>query len=294
MQRLTKFLLISNMRTGSTWLTTTLGALPDVVTDYEIKWKVEYPPQKVHRVLDEQSSTVSQILDDLAGDKPIAGSKFVFDPVDMPRPEFLKLMPKLVGDVRIVHLVRRYRDIFLSGHRGIFHHFDDATSWRIGDHLRSAFGSRPERLDRPAEPVHVSRVACYEELKIFLQNDVWASLLRDAGVPYLLVSYENLRESLPEIAKFVGSRATLDSIAAVLTAPVTFKLPELPASRIVSNIDELEPLFQEFERLRAHVLGDAIAKEYETHEPSSPQRASLRVLGSRVRAWLLPYQERPG
>jgi hypothetical protein len=257
MQRRAKFLLMSNMRTGSTWLTTTLGALPDTVTDYEIKWKVEYPPQEVHYVLDEHSPSVSEILDGLAGDAPIAGSKFVFDPVDMTRLEFLKLKPKLLGDLRIVHLVRRYRDIFLSGRRGIFHHFNDASPWRVGDHLRSAFGARPERLDRPAPPTHVSRSACYEQLRIYLQNDVLAASLSEAGVPYMLIGYENLPRRISEVVKFIGSSASPEVVSAVFTAPVTFKLPELPAAQVVANIAELDFLFEEFERLRAFLMGDA-------------------------------------
>jgi hypothetical protein len=38
------------MRTGSTWLETLLGALPDVVT--ELKWRPRYAPLAVHRVVE--------------------------------------------------------------------------------------------------------------------------------------------------------------------------------------------------------------------------------------------------
>ena len=78
-----KFLLVSNMRCGSTWLTATLGALPDAVTDYEIKWKVNYPPHEIYYVLDEASPKISEFLDSLDPKSPISGSKFVFDPVEL-------------------------------------------------------------------------------------------------------------------------------------------------------------------------------------------------------------------
>jgi hypothetical protein len=36
------FLIVSNMRGSSTWLQTMLVQLHDVVTDYELKWKLQY------------------------------------------------------------------------------------------------------------------------------------------------------------------------------------------------------------------------------------------------------------
>jgi hypothetical protein len=63
--RASKFLIVSNMRTGSTWLQTLLGALPDVATDFEMKWDVDYAPSPGHFFLNERSPTVSQVLERL-------------------------------------------------------------------------------------------------------------------------------------------------------------------------------------------------------------------------------------
>jgi hypothetical protein len=69
---------MSNMRSGSTWLITTLGTLPDSATEYEVKWKVDYQPQPIHCVLNENSPTVAEIFDGFNHQAPIVGSKFVF------------------------------------------------------------------------------------------------------------------------------------------------------------------------------------------------------------------------
>jgi hypothetical protein len=263
MSRRAKFLLMSNMRSASTWLATTLGALPDTVTDYEMKWKVEYPAQPVHLVLDETSPPVVEILEHLGGDAAVAGSKFVFDLVDLSRADFIQLREKLRGDLRIVHLIRRYRDIFLSRRRGFFHQLNDAGSWRIGEHLKAGLdAARPPDTQPAREAVRVSPAECYEELKIFLQNDIWTSSVREMSAPYMLVSYERLEEQLGEIVTFIGSSASAAAVARLIKTPTTVKLPAVPAERLVANIAELDPLFEQFEQLRGYLLGDAVAAEY--------------------------------
>jgi len=263
MRRRTKFLVVSNMRSGSTWLATTLGALPDVVTDYEIKWKINYEPHKIHYVLSEDSPTVSNLLDSLDANMPLVGSKFVFDPVELSKSDYVNLRNKFSRDLRIIHIVRRYRDIFLSSRRGFYHQLNEASPRRVSEHLMASFaGSSPGQVIKPAEPAHISPVACYEELKIYLDGDVWGARLREEGFSYLLVSYEHLGEHIPEIAKFIGSSATPETVADLVERPVTLKLPEVPATEVIANITELDPLFEQFERLRACLLGGDISREY--------------------------------
>ena len=114
--------------------------------------------------------------------------------------------------------------------------------------------SRPERHNTPAEPSRIDPLACYDELKIYLQNDVWASRLREDGRPYLLVSYESVNERMADIVKFIGSSAPPDAIADLVECPVTLKLPEVPATNLIANIAELEPIFHHFEQLRTCLL----------------------------------------
>jgi hypothetical protein len=261
MLKRTKFVVVSNMRAGSTWLATTLGAFPDAATDFEIKWNVNYPPHKIHCVLNHQSPLISQILDEFSEEFVVVGSKFVFDPVELTHDDYDNLRKKFDNKLKIIHLVRRYRDIFLSARRGFFHQLNEATPRRIGEHLRAGFDtSRPEKFVKPSEPARISPAACYEEVRTYLQNDVWTSSLRE-NMPYLRVSYENLNERIAEVAKFIGSSATPDVLSDLAQRPVTLKLPTLPATELIANVSELDPIFEAYEQLREHLVGDSVASE---------------------------------
>ncbi len=256
--RRAKFLIVSNMRSGSTWLQTALGALPDVATDYEMKWGIVYQPSIAHVLLDNDPRSVSEILDEMPSEAAVAGSKFVFDPTELTQADIQELREKLGSDVRIIHLVRRYRDIFVSRRRGFYHQLNKSSGWRLGDRIGAAI----ERADFEhqkivAEPQVVSRLDCYEELKAYLQNDIWATLLRTDGRPFLAVDYETISERLPEIATFSGSTATPEAIGPVLAHPPILKLPSVDAAGLVANIAELEPLFEHFEVLRRELLHGA-------------------------------------
>jgi hypothetical protein len=250
-----KFLIISNLRSGSTWLHTMLGALPDIATDYELKWGTSYEPSVAHFVLSESSPTVSEFLERMETDAPIAGTKFVFDPIELTWVDLLTLRDKIGRDVRIIHLTRRFRDIFLSRRRGFYHQVRESAAVNIGKHIKAAIGDADiGKAMGYVEPTAVSAISCYEELKIYLQYDIWAMLLRDEGFPYLLVDYENVADDFVEIAKFVGSTAQPEAINSVLMEPPVMKLPQVEGAALVQNLAELEPLFQYFEALRKFLL----------------------------------------
>jgi hypothetical protein len=255
-QRRARFLIVSNMRSGSTWLETALGALPDVATDYEIKWGVDYEPSAAHLLIDEASPTVAQLLAALETDAPVTGSKLVFEPADLHRSEFFKLRAKIGADVRIVHLIRSFREIFLSRRRGFFHRASADVPSKIGAHLKAAIlAADADQAAQPSEARQVPPVNCYEELKVYLQNDVWAQQLGEAGLPYLRVGYSEISGKMTEIARFVGSEAMADAVADALSHPAVVKLSPIAPDRLVSNMAELEPLFEHFEVLRQHLLG---------------------------------------
>ena len=252
--RTAKFVVFSNPRSGSTWLATTLGLLDDVSVDYEIKWDIGYAPSALHVVLDAQDDTLSHLLDRMATDAPVAGSKFVFDlhrraPIDLD-----DLAARLGDDVRVVHLTRRYRDVFLSVRRGFYH--APARMDGVGARLRDALADADVRHSQPEGPKAVPAVTCLQELSELLANDIRARSLRALGCPYLQVSYEDIGERLAEIAAFAGSRATRANIADVLLHPAVTKLPDVDPSSLVSNMRELAPLFDAFESLRQRLVID--------------------------------------
>jgi hypothetical protein len=251
---------VSNLRSGSTWLQTALGALPDVATDYEFKWGATYQPSAVHRVLDPESPTVSEILDEIDPAAEIAGSKFVFDPVELTRLDFLGIRDRLGEGVRIIHLVRQYRDVFLSRRRGFYHQLNKNRADSVGPRIRSAIVDADfAKAVTPPPAQRVSLLDCFDELNVYLRNDVGATLLRE-GRPYLLIAYDRIKQDLMKIARFVGSAATPTHLADVIAHSPVLKLPPIEASKFVENIPELDRLIVDFDNLR-ELLVDGPAHE---------------------------------
>jgi hypothetical protein len=248
--RRSKFLIVSNMRSGSTWLETALGALPDVFTDFEFKCGVTYQPSAVHYVLTEQTPQVTDVLEGMASTAPVTGSKFVFDR-DLTRREIMGLQAKLGQDVRLIHLTRSYRDVFLSRRRGFYHLLNVAKSAAIGQYIKTAILEAEPPSSAPSTDAQiVGKFACFEELRQYIQNDESVALLRASGRPYFHVKYDEINNKLPEIAQFIESAATPAEIAETVANPPVLKLPKIAPASLVANIDELEPLFELAEAMR--------------------------------------------
>jgi hypothetical protein len=253
--RRAKFLILGNMRTGSTWLTTLLGALPDVVTEYEVKWRPRYARLAVHRALDVDSPTVDQILEAFESDLPVVGSKLILDPDYLSPMEFSKLKAKLGPEIRLIHLTRDLRSIFLSRRRGVYHRRNRDDTIRVSKQLKAAIDEADiSRASAQSPPEWVAKADCYDELAIYVRNDVRFAQLTRTHRRYLRVNYGEIANQLTEIARFVGSEAGPDVIAAVLENSPTLKLPPVEPERLVMNFKELVPLFEHFEALRHRFL----------------------------------------
>ena len=269
-----KFLIIGNMRTGSTWLETLLGALPDVVTEFELKWRPRYAPLAVHRVLDMSSPTVDHILEAFESDLPVAGSKLILD-LDYLLPiEFTKLEAKLSPEIRIIHLTRDLRSIFLSRRRGVYHRLNRDSALRVSDRIRAAIDEADiARARAQPSPERVHKSDCYDELAIYVRNDARFAQLAGTHERYLHIDYDEVPRRLTEIARFVGSEAGPDITRGVLENSPTAKLPPVEHEQLVKNIDELAPLFEHFEALRKRLFDQGVARgEGQSKNPTDLNR----------------------
>lgn len=256
------FLVISNMRCGSTWLVAALGALPDIATDYEFKWRVPYSPSDLHMVVDRASPPVSQLLDNICPRSAVVGSKFVFDGCALSNREFTQFASKLDPELRIIHLTRRFRDIFLSRRRGCFHQLNQDFAGRIGTKLKAAIVDADiGTLGAMKSSSPVKPVDCYRELKTYLRNDASIARLATSGRPYLRVRYEEVKARMFEIARFAGCAAPADAMFEATRQSPTVKLPAIDAASLVRNIAELEPLFAHFENLRKSAFDAATVRD---------------------------------
>jgi hypothetical protein len=255
-ERLSEFIIVSNMRAGSTWVETMLGALPDTATDYELKLGSLRPGSPAHLMLEEHCGDIPELFNLIDSDRPVVGSKLVLDPVELTRLDLYLLVRKLRRRVRVVHLVRSYRAIFLSRRRGFFHRLNSERLSAIGPSIREAIAAAAyERAPPSVAAQSVTRATCYEELKTYLHNDFMLRQIEQAGLPYFLVNYDGVRERFQEIASFVGSTAGAADLADAVARPPVLKLPAIEAGALVSNMAELEPLFHHFDALRRDLVG---------------------------------------
>jgi len=110
-----KFLILCNARSGSTWLSTTLGSLPDVFTEYEFKWKpLNKTPVPLHYILDQPKIQISTILDSIDNHHPVVGSRLVLGPRYHSPEDFNAIKSCICEDLKIIHIHRSYEDILFS------------------------------------------------------------------------------------------------------------------------------------------------------------------------------------
>ena len=229
-----------------------LGLLPDVHVDYELKWGVTYTLSSIGLALDEDSRTVSEVLEKMQTDAPVTGSKFVFDAYGLTALDFQQLRARIGPDVRVIHLTRSYRDVFLSMARGFYH--APARMESLSDRLRDAIAKAAITDAKIGPPQAVAPLVCFRQLATLLDNDLQIHSLRSAGVPYLQISYAEVADRLLEIVRFTGSEAPPEAIADALARPAVAKLPNFAGADVIANLAELEPLFESFEILRRALI----------------------------------------
>lgn len=231
------FLMISNMRCGSTLLQFMLGELDEVGTDYEMKFEPPYQPQPIHLAIDRNTTLLKEVISNAVPKADIMGTKLVLDPFPFSPNGYDELLPVIPDDISIVHIKRTYWKILLSASRGIMH----LPSQESDAKHTKAYAILLERKD-PATLIDRSRGAdeylpgFMESLKhyvVFLRNDLTALQLRK-NHRYYLLSYNNIKRHFPRMCTFLGIRSSKDRIAAISAAPPMQKLPPitLHSSRI--------------------------------------------------------------
>jgi len=246
------FLIIANNRSGSTWLETAMGALPDVYADYELKLAARDPSNPAHVLIGTEYDTVSDFLKNQESTADIVGSKLIFDTGPSPLREVDTLKEAIGPGVKIIHLVRSVSEIFLSRRRGFYHSYNERTEHAPDSIMlkmiksSSGAGSIPD-----PEKTEVDLIDCFNEAASIVQNDLLVSQLRGAyGSDYLLVDYEDIKGSFREIVSFIQSSAGESDISKIVSEPPITKLPPVEPNDLVENYEELKSIFQGMESVR--------------------------------------------
>jgi hypothetical protein len=263
----TKFLIVSNARSGSTWLETMFGSLPDVAVDYEFKWKPKgYAPHPVHMVIPDEHFSCSDALGKIGPDFPVVGSKLVLDPFEHTPDEYRAILRTIGADIHIIHLTRSLTEVYYSWCRGVYHIVDPnrCGNWAHGRPPREVLGAidslvagMPDYLDQlraagvgPEGGRHIGASYCEHDVGVLLANEVWMAGLRNTHPNYRMVDYHDIPAAFPALVRYVGSRASADEIRDVLHRPPTLKIPAPRFQDYFANAEELQAICSRYEAQR--------------------------------------------
>lgn len=211
-----RFIIISNSRTGSTWLTTALNQVEDICTDYEIKIPpINYPKLPNHFLME---GNFKEIFWSSITENRVIGSKLVLDPKPHDQTLIDVLASNIDSDVKILFLTRCLAEQTISkmksGHKNRF----KATE----RHKPSKISQRLERETKALATVPSREIPLSNEsIQIFTQavhtrlaNDLLLkSYLDQSSQEYMQVDYRDIDKNFGEICAFLGShQRDIDSI----------------------------------------------------------------------------------
>ena len=247
------FLLISNARSGSTWLQTSLARLSDVFTDHEILFRKGYPGHGTPplHIFAQTGWSATEFLMALAPGSPVVGSRMVLVGDGANHVSHMAdLISAIDPEIRIVQLTRSYWDCFKSSKRG---HYDllSEHETKISDEGYSSFSKtslwttirKYGKTETEIEELGIGSSSLNDSrnflIKLFT-NDLMLLELYRRGKKAIRVSYRDIGPRFHEIAAFLGSQATLEDCAAIINRPVTDKLPQIPDQEIMGHQQLME------------------------------------------------------
>lgn len=282
-----EFLIISNGRTGSTWLQYSLDRLDNMILRKEIKWKIPGQPEdSTHSYLNKANFSTANIFSDTdipeePTNKLILGSKMVFDPDHfISQSTFDKIDTRLPNELRLIFLKRTYKDCFLSWRaRGVCHQVDAQVISELKNYDRlfmdealkrerplsrilhltvrgqalEKYNDSPEVLPYPIEEM-------IDDLLIMFHNDVVAYDILSKKRPFMTIDYSKIPNKFKETVEFAGGSITDAEADTILSKPSVKKLPTL-----AENIKPADPL-ESFSQLLDEAYDGVIHGELKADE----------------------------
>ncbi len=257
---MSRFLIISNGRTGSTWLSLMLGQLSDVIVDHDLKCRPHHilplAPSSLgkatlmgkkfklislHKEYSVPGFSMKSAFDELesrVNRRVSSGMKLTFDPRAFTL-EDQAITRRVVRGYSIIHVTRNLHDILLSSFRGFYHEGTDVPIQKdvwlkdavlsLSDLLKRELIQRHHRINHIHFPGFLWRL---------IRNDRFTYSL-SRGSRYFRVEYEEIRRRFWEIAKFIGSASSREEAAEILVSPPTRKLTHQPLEQTV-DVDSID------------------------------------------------------
>ena len=261
------FLIISNGRTGSTWLLTSLDQIPDVTARHELKWPDGTRMRSDAQYVLGAETQIRNAIDAVCAKKarPVKGSKLVFNPYTFyGESVFAALSDNIDRRTATVLLKRRYLETWLSWKaRGVYHEVNEA--FHAEDFSTNSMVRAMQALEKP-QNTHL--VLCHngevlaperegasyypletaiDDLLQFFSNDMQALGIVKARKG-MVVDYSAVKTSLPSVARYIGTKSPPSVVENSVSQPLTKKLDPLeshlhPLEVLAEISDALDELF---------------------------------------------------
>ena len=241
-----KFLIISNSRCGSTWLTSSLNELEDVCTDYEVKIP-PFPKKEMHILLDSNFPSLWKLLEP----NLCLGSKLVLETQAYSYKLVEYLRHHIDEKIKIIFLTRSLIDqsmsIFRFGSTNKLKNISKGSQNLMGSQL--SLMTQDESVLRQQnivtlDPIWLSKL--YADVQNRMANDLLISeYLKTCQNEWMHVDYSHLDEYWPNLCSFIGSNTSKSLSDVTVTSKVSseFSSEELSVRNMLKPFDLLRDNF---------------------------------------------------
>lgn len=239
------FLILSNGRSGSTWLATALGRLAGMTTDYEYRWNFpDAPLDELHRLIPGHIPSVADDLRAFARGADFVGSRLVLSLEWSDREDFARRAEAYFDpSIHYVLLTRRFFDVLLSFMlRGPTHQLTPADQGIEADNvLRRRLRDYEGYFAGVQANYAVAAPRLFEALASLTNNAIALYGLYAQRPRRSHVAYEAIDADFLRLAREIGWRGEASDAQAVMDKPFTVKLPAFDLDRVPERA-ELEGL----------------------------------------------------
>ncbi|CAM2067447.1 hypothetical protein SCOR_18850 [Sulfidibacter corallicola] len=279
----TFFVVVSNTRSGSTYLATTLNELSQVTCDFQANW---YPkPRKIDdfRLPFYPGCDVLEILRTSLEDSIARGTKLTFNAQSiLTSTEAGKILDAFSQKINIIQLRRNYLDIYASRFgRGTVHILnpdrDKANESKLIHSIQN-IQALTEQADFEMDPLD-----SYKAILLFFCADAVGRGLRIKADRGYQIRYERISEEIGDIARFLKVPYRGPEIESATNRPVVKKLPPLDFE-LLPNIQFAREVAAVFERAydRLESTGENPVKQVACNEEGYLKIAMDREIQDRL------------
>jgi len=250
------FLICGIRRSGTTYILSSLGKLSDVYADFELVcFPTNFAVSEFHVSLP-LGYQAARFLNSLTDDFGIAGSKLLmgFPTILLHNLSSLNVYINSFDGVNIIHIVRDYFDLIVSGTHSFMHDVQQGDNSGMLSRIKKANESKK------LKPNNLQFNSINKSLFDFLISDMIICSIA-AQNNSILVEYTEASGSIGKLAEFIGSRATKNEIKTIVDNPTTAPTRHGDPARL-ERVEEVRENAAKAMRLRDAFIraGDPIEK----------------------------------